>query len=374
VNRTSIEWCDYTSNPLRYRTDDGRIVWACEKVSPGCARCYASALSERYDRRAGDWNAATMATLTPFLDEKELGQMLTAKRIGKHDVTGSKCFLGDMTDIFGEWVPDELLDELFHVMRVRADVTWQVLTKRADRLRRYWSEPIRPSRIDDGGMRLLNRGIGTSFICLDQRGRVDSHEWPMPNVWIGVSAEDQLRADERIPLLLQTPAAIRFVSAEPLLGPIDLRIDDEAHHLWDGRYESTSAKILKAQERKAGLHWVIVGGESGAGARRCYVPWVRSIVQQCRAANVPIFVKQLGAEVITRNDDGFQGEFNAENPTEWPEHLAVEDRVEDHPNGFREDYQGADVRLHLRKHKGSDMDEWPLDLRVREFPRTAVPT
>src|SRR4051794_20138161 len=110
MNRTSIEWTDFTANPLKFRAPDGRIVWACEKVSPGCAHCYADSLSVRYtDRRAGDWNAGTMATLTPFLDEKELHKMLTAKTIGGKAVSGSRCFVGDMTDIFGEWVSDALL-------------------------------------------------------------------------------------------------------------------------------------------------------------------------------------------------------------------------------------------------------------------------
>lgn len=269
MNRTSISWTDFSANPLRYRTADGRMVWACEKLSPGCKNCYASALSERYsDRRAGDWNAVTMATLTPFLDEKELRAMLTYK-----PASGKRCFVGDMTDVFGEWVPDELLDEMFHVMRVRADVAWQVLTKRADRLHRYLSDAGRPRAIDDAGVRLIDRNIGSSFVCLDQRGRVDSHEWPLLNVWLGVSCEDQQRADERIPHLLNTPAAVRFISAEPLIGPIDL-------------YRYTLGDSLRR------LSWVIDGGESGKDYRAMDLGWSRSIRDQCKAAGVAYFHKQ----------------------------------------------------------------------------------
>lgn len=394
MNRTSIEWTDFTANPLRYRTADGRVVWACEKVSPGCKNCYASALSERYtDRRAGDWNASTMATLTPFLDEKELRAMLTYK-----PASGKRCFIGDMTDVFGSWVPDELLDELFHVMRVRADVTWQVLTKRADRLHRYISAGGRPRAIaiDDAGMRLLCRDIGSSFICLDQGGRVDSHEWPLPNVWLGVSCEDQQRADERIPLLLQTPAAVRFISAEPLLGPVNL-----GRYGWltgcdaccNGdrcpgppecrRFNRSSCPVCKGTARGRNLDWVIVGGESGHGARPCDVSWIRSIVRQCRAAELPCFVKQLGGNIRDRNDAGFDADSHTwadgpdegqpVNPSAWPDRIEEEDRVEHSPNNWREEYQGAPIRVHLSNRKGGDIAEWPLDLRVREFPRTAVP-
>jgi hypothetical protein len=181
--------------------------------------------------------------------------------------------------------------------------------------------------------------------------------WPLPNVWLGVSAEDQARADERIPDLLATPAAVRFVSAEPLLGPIDFtRISGKSG--FDPHYSM----------KQAGLHWVIVGGESGAGARPLWTPNVRSIVKQCHAAGVACFVKQLGANVQDRNDAGFDGETydGLLEPDKWPAGTA--ERVGHYLDGTRDDYQGAPVRVHLRDRKGGDPEEWPADLRVRLFP------
>lgn len=143
--------------------------------------------------------------------------------------------------------------------------------------------------------------------------------WPLPNVWLGVSVENQEAADERIPLLLQTPAAVRFLSCEPLLERVDLNRVPRLSH--------PCAPSLNGR----GIGWVIVGGESGPGARPCELAWIRSIVDQCRAAGVPAFVKQLGATPIRQTED--------------------------------------DQLWHIeRDRKGGDMNEWPPDLRVREFP------
>jgi protein gp37 len=217
MNRTPIEWTDFSANPLKFRAPDGRVVWACEKLSPGCANCYAEDLSHRYGgvRRAGDWNANTMATLTPFLDEFELREMLTARERRGKQVAGGKVFVGDMTDIFGSWMPDALLDKLFAVFALRPDVTWQILTKRAARMLNYFSLIGRKGSIAIDAHRIADaRNISRPWW-----GDYDADPWPLPNVWLGVSVENQRFADERIPLLLQTPAAIRFISAEPLLGP-----------------------------------------------------------------------------------------------------------------------------------------------------------
>lgn len=295
MNRTSIEWTDFTANPLKFRAADGRVVWACVHASPGCQHCYAETLAKRYGK-GGPFNVPTMNHLTPFLDERECRRM---REYGP--ARGARCFVGDMTDMFGEWVSDDLLNRLFsNVLECRTDVTWQILTKRANRMHRYlswrWGEGRIPSR----------------------------------NIWIGVSCEDQQRADERIPLLLETPAAVRFVSAEPLLGPIDLSglRDDELGAKWDAT--------------TMGLGWVIVGGESGPGARPCSVGWVRSLVQQCAKGNVPCFVKQLGSKP-TR-------------PTVYgPLDFSGEQAVHHEP-----------VRLADRK--GGDVTEFPADLAVRQFP------
>lgn len=249
MQKTNIGWTDYSVNPLKYRDTNGRVRWACAKVSAGCTNCYSEALAKRWSRGA-DYNAGEVAKLTPYLDEKELHQMRTSKKLA-----GTRVFVGDMTDVFGEWVPDELLDRLFTTFAERPDVTWQVLTKRAERMRAFLS---------DGGR------------C--------PAKWPLPNVWLGVSCEDQTRADERIPHLLNTPASVRFISAEPLIGAIDLH---------GARYEiAPGRKHGAVSPWKPSLDWVIVGGESGPRFRDCRVGWIEVIVRDTQHHNVPVFVKQ----------------------------------------------------------------------------------
>jgi protein gp37 len=139
MKATSIEWTDLIANPLKHRDNKtGAVVWACVKTSPGCAHCYSEAIAHHYDR-GGPFTRSKLDGLTPFLDTKELRHLLNAKTIGGKPVAGSKCFLGDMTDVFGEWVPNELLDRLVAAIAMRPDVTFQILTKRADRMRAYLS-------------------------------------------------------------------------------------------------------------------------------------------------------------------------------------------------------------------------------------------
>lgn len=252
MNRTSIAWTDFTSNPIGYHSrETGASTWACIKASEGCQNCYAESLAKRY-RKGGPFTVGQMAKAEPVWDEREAHRMLTAK-----DIAGKRVFVGDMTDIFGPWVPDEMLDRLFFTMALRPNVNFQLLTKRPARMRAYLADADR--------MYVLRSTIE------DAAG--SPVPWPLPNVWLGVSAENQARADERIPELLATPAAIRFVSAEPLLGAIDL-------------------STLPPHPHNQSLDWMIVGGESGPGARPCDVAWIREIVGQCRDAGVPVFVKQ----------------------------------------------------------------------------------
>jgi len=256
MNTTAIGWTDFSANPLKYRTADGRVVWGCAKVSPGCTNCYSEALAKRWNK-GGPYNDGEMAKLTPFLAAKEVKAMLTSKAIA-----GKRVFVGDMTDVFGEWVSDALLDQLFAAFDVRRDVIWQVLTKRAGRMRDYMD---------------------------------DWKDGPLPNVWLGVSVEDQSRADERIPFLLDTPAAVRFISAEPLLGPIDLMPD------W------FPLDQISGVDYGAGLNWVIVGGESGPRFRSCSVEWIEGIVDSCIESSLPVFVKQDAHRL-----PGQQGRISAE--------------------------------------------------------------
>lgn len=401
MNRTPIEWTDYTANPLKYRTADGRVVWACEKVSAGCTNCYAEALSHRYGgvRRAGDWNAVTMAGLTPFLDEAELRRMLTLKA-----ARGKRVFVGDMTDVFGEWVTEDLLNDIFAVMALRRSVTWQVLTKRADRMRAYFADGARRDAVirrmitlaGDFDGRPEGGWLQEAFIVEELFAK--GHLWPLPNVWLGVSAENQAMAAERIPSLLQTPAAVRFVSAEPLLEPVDLGLNETTCPCCTGfQFSSRWVQVLRPVvadfpmallpenrglvaepgivlgrmnphgalsvptpngrflgvrpgevETLPKLDWVIVGGESGPAARTCGVEWIGSVVGQCQAAKVPVFVKQLGSASLDWSKAEPTGDFRT------------------NPETGRRQIKLSQPRL--VSGKGGDPAEWPIDLRVREFP------
>jgi protein gp37 len=307
VNTTSISWSDYSSNPLKYRRkSDGKVVWGCVKTSPGCAHCYSEALALRFDR-GRLFNAKNMEELEPFLDDAELRQMLTAKRIGGRDVSGSRCFTVDMSDVFGAWVPDEMLDRLFAVMALRPDVTFQVLTKRAERMRDYMTLPERKRRIADQTMYLSNMlavaaGSPSARIKLDDFSAAFKGGGPIRNLHLGVSVEDQQRADERIPHLLGTPAAVRFLSCEPLLSALDLSDDhgvvycNACGRITAGTNDGDCASCGDARTRDRCyldyLNWIIVGGESGPQHRDCDPAWIADVVRQCKAAGVPVFVKQ----------------------------------------------------------------------------------
>jgi protein gp37 len=235
-------------------------------------------------------------------------------------------FVNSMSDLFHEGVSDEFILNVFTVMAVARQHTFQVLTKRADRMQRLVSS----WRADD----IYTYWHGYSG------GPAEIEAWPLPNVWLGVSVEDQPRADVRIPLLRSTPAAVRFVSAEPLLAPVDFYLREDG---------------TAANEHRGGpkLDWVIVGGESGPGARSLDLAWARSIVQQCKAAGVACFVKQVGSNAVCRND---------EPDTPWPGGTVPID------DDYEPRYQGETAPLVFMNRKGGDPAEWPEDLRVREFP------
>ena len=330
---TAIEWTDRVWNP----------VVGCTRVSAGCDNCYAIRIAGRQmspqhrgltklrpkgKRRGLDWNGEVRTVL---------GRLAEPMRWR----TPQKVFVNSMSDLFHKRVPYEFIAAVFGVMAAAPRHTFQVLTKRDPRPFFEWAAGRIPYFTEHGA------------------------EWPLPNVWLGVSAEDQATWDERVPMLLECPAAIRFVSAEPLLGPID----SERSHVPSFPHDTFCAlrgTYRKGLDAPSRLDWVIVGGESGAGARPCRVDWIRSIVRQCRSADVPVFVKQLGRVVYDRNDAGFNF-TGANEPDYWPESIGPDD-VQDDPRGFRERYQGAPVRIRLQDRKGKDMKEWPECLRVRQFP------
>lgn len=356
MDKTNIEWTDFSANPLKYRDKAGKVVWGCVKCSSGCANCYSEAIAQRFGR-GGPFTAATMRDLTPFLDEKELRHILTAQKIGGKLVAGARCFLGDMTDVFGEWVPDELLDRLFGVLAVRHDVTFQVLTKRAERMAQYFAGDYRT--------RLLMANV--SWTVADDAAIRFGADYELKHVHFGVSVENQEAADARIPHLLKVPAAVRFLSCEPLLGAVDL-----TQAGFDGRFVTNPLTGSVPYRPDLGnssprINWVIVGGESGSGARMFNVEWARSLVQQCKGAGVACFVKQLGERPV-RADGRPLGAYDAEEG-EFPRCSRC-GHFDFGPcgdgtllcNGCDSAWSG------LRDKKGGNPDEWPADLRVREFP------
>jgi len=342
---TGIEWTEATWNPIA----------GCTPVSPGCLHCYAATMSNRLEAmKQPKYQGLTVLRngVRTFngkitLDEESLTIPLRWKR-------PRRVFVNSMSDLFHEGVPFDFIDKVFAVMALCPQHTFQVLTKRAERMAEYFNAPVPLSsradlvaemhpRMVDGKPFAWGESSPTWKRGADTYCRRPWPGWPLPNVWLGVSVEDQPRADERIPHLLRTPAAVRFLSCEPLIGPVDLF--NLRHHVEGDRVvtdclNGTSVCPETSVERNdAGkIGWVICGGESGPGARPCYTNWIDSIVAQCKSAGVACFVKQLGSN-----------------------HRCVDDEF-------------GDVPITLKDKKGGDISEFPADLRVREFPKVKVPS
>lgn len=378
MGATNIEWTDLSTNPLRYKDADGNDVWACVKKSTGCANCYSESLASRYGK-GSEFTTANMRKLTPYVREKELRELLSVKKTPP----GSKVFVCDMTDLFGDWVPFDLVDRIFAVFALRRDVTFQVLSKRPNRMADYLAEDgYAPGWLGSCGpmrdrVEIWMSRLGLQF---NYRGPGGCSGWyplarenfPLPNVWLGTSVENQVTANERIPHLLKVPAKVRFLSCEPLLGAVNLldwlhawRCENcgdmldvldarwrQAAGLWQHACAGPQAGAFDAKDLGSLLHWAIVGGESGPDARTFRVEWARDIVKQCRDANVPVFVKQLGQSVTTTLPDGEC----------WPGHGPTS------PPNFNGDGFGNYTVFGLKSRKAADPDEWPADLRVRQFP------
>jgi protein gp37 len=301
VQKTNIEWTDFTANPLKYRRkSDGQIVWACIKTSPGCAHCYSETLALRYNR-GKLFNAKNKDELEPFIDDDELWQIMSKKKAQGIDVAGKKCFLCDMTDLFGAWVSNELIDKVMAVIAYRRDVTFQVLTKRSERMHDYFAEnslnDVLTRQIEEYDAMGLDMKAPEWLRTLQGVFRVteDWHArkgdeckyrlpqaWPLDNLWLGVSAENQDNANERIPWLISTPAAVRFVSYEPALGPVTF---EPWLNMLAGSGESGWLPSHAFDQ-------IIVGGESGPGKRPFDPEWARSVLRECLDADVAFFMKQ----------------------------------------------------------------------------------
>ena len=299
---TRIEWTDETWNPIS----------GCSKVSQGCKNCYAERMWKRLSAKNMPYEGR------PFTDVKchpeRLDQPLRWKK-------PRRIFVNSMSDLFHEDVPDEFIDQVIGVASWAKHHVFQILTKRPERAHRYFTELA-----EDGGRRAAE-SVDRLFISCKRTPihpddlviQCHQHGWPLDNVWLGVSVEDQSTADERIPLLLDTPAIVRWISAEPLIGPVDLTYfpiecpnlpDDccggQAYDNPLSRYHACESCEGPEMYAGTGIDWVVVGGESGPRARPMHPDWVRSLRDQCRDADTAFFFKQWGTWLPA--SEGGQGE------------------------------------------------------------------
>lgn len=333
---TGIEWTDATWNP----------VVGCSPVSPGCLNCYAARMAVRLeqigrpeyaprliDTRGREHRGAVPDPVKARCRTVRIAQVKAGRPVFTGDVRTvperlteplhwkkpRMVFVNSMSDIFHESVPFEFVDRVFAVMALCPRHTFQVLTKRPERMAEYAASRGIGGTWYDNVIHEIER-LGTyDKSAFDAATEVECNGY-LRNVWLGASVEDQARADERIPNLVKCPAAVRFLSCEPLLGPIDLTP-------W-----------------LAHLQWVIVGGESGPKARPCDVGWLYDFVRQCKAAHVPLFVKQLGSL-----------------PSNGP--------FRQHPVTDRSNSPHGGNGRRFVSRKGADPSEWPDDLRVRQMPK-----
>jgi len=305
---SSISWTDHTFNP-----------WiGCTKVSAGCANCYAEREDARRGWTPGGWGPGKLRRRT---SESNWRQPLKWDREAAAAGKRAKVFCASLADVFDQEIDNNWRVDLFDLIHRTPNLDWLLLTKRIEAMR-DWVEGSR------------HMGL-----------------WgPPANVWCGVSVEDQATADERLPILIQIPAAVRWVSYEPALGPVDftrIRVGAsfpkgvERPITIDSLHDGNICLDIGDYDFER-LHWIIVGGESGPKARPFDLDWARSSIEQCRGAGAAAFVKQLGS-----------------NPTK--QMLVAANLPEN--RGY------VNVPIHLNDHKGADPAEWPEDLRVQEFPR-----
>jgi protein gp37 len=296
---TEIEWATDVWNPTT----------GCDRVSDGCDNCYALTMAKRLK---GMGSAKYQTDGDPRTSGPGFGAAMHPDSLGLPLMWKSprKIFVNSMSDLFHETFTDEFIARVFAVMAACPQHTFQILTKRHARMRSFLRDECRCGSQHPAGVH-VNSAMhwaatphSPTYVPGVTDGAVRRAGWPLPNVWMGVSAEDQKWADIRIPALLDTPAAVRWISAEPLLGAIDLRsvrgLDGQYGHAGShhgvGTEQCTVGRHHHHDDRcRFPLDWVVVGGESGPGARPMDPPWARSLRDQCRRAGVPFLFKQWGA-------------------------------------------------------------------------------
>jgi protein gp37 len=301
MKNSHIEWTDHTFNPWE----------GCTKVSPGCAHCYAEARNQRFSGGANWGKGAPRRRTSEANWRQPIAWDKASAFASEHGVRRSRVFCASLADWLDDEVPIEWLVDLLDLIRRTPNLDWLLLTKRPQN----WRDRICRALAHVEG---IDFETGDSWegdaqtelgIWLNDWTATDGTGIP-DNIWIGTTVEDQQRADERIPLLLQIPAKVRFLSCEPLLGPVD---------------------VLSGWAIRGKVDWVICGGESGHGARPMHPDWARSLRDQCAAAGVPFFFKQWGEWLPgcqyregdkDRLKEKSQHSFDADNHSWWVGKLA----------------------------------------------------
>jgi protein gp37 len=272
-DRTGISWTDASWNPIR----------GCSRVSQGCVHCYAETVAARFAKpgqpyegltdQHGRWNGKIMVV------ERHMMDPISWQR-------PRRIFVNSMSDLFHENLPDVVIDRIFAIMALASRHTFQVLTKRPGRMLKWFNvTPSGASREQLVFDARLYASAGLS-VPIFHRSPNSWPGWPLPNVWLGVSTEDQHTLEARVPELLRAPAVVHWISAEPLLGALDV-----------SRYvvaatESHGHGVTYSERTTPALDWVVIGGESGPGHRPMDPTWAESIAEQCDRAGVAVFVKQ----------------------------------------------------------------------------------
>lgn len=376
AENSKIEWCEKTWNP----------VVGCTRASAGCDHCYAVGMTKRleamghakYAGLVGNGHFNGVVRTVP----EDLDKPLKWKK-------PAVIFVNSMSDLFHKSVPFEFIDQVFAVMALCPQHTFQVLTKRPERMAEYLSQRrdighfMSECHMERNGV-IKAKAADYDDLKNGWQHCSAAHEWPLNNVWLGTSCENQETADERIPHLLKCPAAVRFLSLEPLLGPVDLspwilgrcpKCKGDGH---EGHFPTHREYWGKGGSSKICPHcrttmpdypmrpngeeyfvpdlvsWLIIGGESGANPRPYNLQWPRDIIKQCRDAGVPVFHKQLGAHAVS--------EYQADHIGR-KKHGAAFGSLDPSPEPYR---------MWLDDTKGGNPEEWPEDLRVRQHPKPVI--
>ena len=363
---SGISWTDATAN----------VVVGCSRISEGCQNCYAERLAAT--RLAHTKRYKGLAVMRESGKPQWMGEVRLVPEAIEQVLrwrAPRKIFLTAMGDPFHDGVSDDDLEFLFGAMHVAGHHTFQVLTKRPKRMAEFIKKTTAERCLAEFTIRLGNG------VLKDQSptGKSDwskrmprGFDWPLKNVWLGVSVENQATANERIPHLLATPASVRFLSCEPLLEAVDLtRIVDPNPAIVNAPVTITFHALVRkggiALRAGLGIDWVIAGGESGSGARPFDLAWARSLRDQCASAGVAYFCKQLGSNAI--DSDGFdvmneRGEVAYSRGNDVPGVEAM--RLEALHKGRI--LRPRNYSRFLRDRAGADIAEFPEDLRIQQFP------